>query len=192
MSHQNDDENLYNESYDQIPDDMNYTDSDDLDISDAEWSEDTDGDMGLEDQNPTQAPKKKSSLTTIIVVLVAVLGFLGYMLMGGGNKNVNSVPPTSTETASNNLASLREAPIENNTAQPMPSATINATQGLMDEPQVLDQPITPTTPPVEAVAPTVAAPELPAQTMTAPESAPALSAPLQSQHLCQPPPLQKH
>lgn len=182
MSQQHDDEqNQYDESYDYTAEDVDY--SGDTDVTDAEWVDDVDDhhldDDVMDDEEFSSAPpqKKSSALRTIIVVVAVVLGGLGYLFVkGNGNQttstNIATGPtqqaPQQTGDAGNDLMALRDAPTINAPEQvTAESNQIHAAQGLMDEPQILDQPIPATDTPANAV------PALPDQPMTAPEAIPA-------------------
>ncbi len=141
MTANHNDDQTSPESYDeQFPSEYDdITDASLDDATDAEWVDDEDAD-NTEDE-PVAQPKKKSKLTTIIIIAVAIIGVLGFLVIKGAGQQVPTEP--NAAAAVNSLVGLKDtAPTEEPAPTPPPAAEAPAPQGLMDNPAILDQPNT--------------------------------------------------
>lgn len=142
----------FDESYE---DDATYSEDD----SSGDWSEDGD-DAGVTDEEaPAPQKKKSSTLTVIIILVVAIVGVLGFMVVKGGgapapeeqaqeqtpiDADAESTPapdaavaPDATTPAADAAATPEAAPVAAPDANAVPA---QPQQGLMDNPDVLNQP----------------------------------------------------
>lgn len=183
-------ESSYDETYE---DDVTYTEDDS-----EEWSDDSDlsDDAGDEDEQP--APKKKTSnLTIAIILVVAVIGVFGFMILKGNKASApqptqegqvaidadadssSTTTSADTATAQSNINDLKNQEDQNADGDAEQTINIKAPtppsgqpqQGLMDNPNLLT-PNEGNTAPAAEPGPTLSADQPP--TLTAPDANPAV------------------